>query len=134
MTKQILIDEPGLVLCYYPETKIIHHELRKYPGAAALEAALERGLDVLRSNGARKWLSDDRRGGALPRAHHEWGQNVWGPSAAAAGWRYWALIPPSEMLGSANMLRLVELYAAMGVTAKTFSGTKPAMDWLVSCR
>ncbi len=41
MTKQILIDEPGLVLCYYPETKIIHDELRKYPGAAALQAALE---------------------------------------------------------------------------------------------
>ena len=57
----------------------------KYPGAGVLESALETGLEVLRARGAHKWLSDDRQGGALPKSHHEWGQNVWGPKAAAAG-------------------------------------------------
>jgi hypothetical protein len=133
MDTEIILDECGLALWYYPETRIVHHLLRKYPGVAALQSALEAGLGLLRNRGACKWLSDDRRGGALPRAHLEWGLNVWGPSAAAAGWKYWALIPPSELLGSANMRRVAEIYAGMGVTTKTFTETQAAMDWLVAC-
>jgi hypothetical protein len=132
MDREIVIDTPGLMLWYYPDAKIIHHELHKYPGVAALEAALERGLEVLQSRGARKWLSDNRRGGAVPRAHHEWAQTVWGPKAAAAGWKYWAVLPPTEPLGHANVNRLIDLYAALGVTARSFGHPEPAMQWLIS--
>src|SRR5580658_9821889 len=67
-----------LTLSYHEEAKIVHHELHRYPGASTLEAALERGLSVLREHGAQKWLSDDRNGGALPKAHHEWAETDWG--------------------------------------------------------
>lgn len=134
MSRETIVDVPGLTLWYYPDTKVIHHEMGKYPGAGVLESALETGLEVLRTRGGHKWLSDDRQGGALPKAHHEWGQNVWGPKASAAGWKYWALLPPKALLGSANMLRLAEVYAALGVTAKTFASPKAAMDWLVGCK
>jgi hypothetical protein len=86
MNRETIVDTPGLLLWYYPDTKIIHHEMQKYPGAEVLESALEKGLEVLRTRGAHKWLSDDRKGGALPKSHHEWGNKVWGPAAAAAGW------------------------------------------------
>jgi hypothetical protein len=133
MNRETIVDTPGLLLWYYPDTKIIHHEMQKYPGAEVLESALETGLEVLRTRGAHKWLSDDRKGGALPKSHHEWGNNVWGPAAAAAGWKYWALLPPAEALGSSNMRRLVTVYAALGVMVETFSDTKRAMAWLVNC-
>lgn len=129
-----MFEVPGLTLWYYPVPKIIHHKMGKYPGTEALESALDAGLEIIRTGRARKWLSDDRNGGALPKSHHEWGQNVWGPKAAAAGWKYWALLPPQAMLGSANMLRLVEIYAALGVTAKTFPSTNVAMEWLIACK
>ena len=133
MTKETIVDRAGIVLWYYPDTKIIHHELQKYPGAEALESTLVKGLELMRDRGAREWLSDDRRGGALPKSHHEWGDKVWGPDAAAAGWQYWALVPPAEALGSANMSRLVKVYATLGVTVETFPDPRPAMAWLIAC-
>jgi len=130
--KETVIEVPGLTLWYYPGTRIIHHEMSKYPGSEALELALQKGLEVMKTCRVKKWLSDDRQGGALPKSHHEWGQNVWGPAAAAAGWKYWALCPPTELLGSANMRRLVEVYSALGVTAKTFDDPKSGLAWLTA--
>jgi hypothetical protein len=132
MNRETIVEVPGLTLWYYPETRIIHHELLKYPGTSVLESALEKGFSVLRSHGARKWLSDDRRGGALPASHHEWGRDVWGPKMATAGWRYWALVPPNEALGSANMRRVAKVYADLGVTVETFGDLGSAMKWLVA--
>jgi hypothetical protein len=134
MNRETILELPGLTLWYYPITKVIHHEVSKYPGVSVLESALQKGLEVMRRRGARKWLSDDRKGGALPKTHHEWGQNVWGPDAAAAGWKYWALLPPSELVGSANVHRLVSIYGALGVTVKTFDDPVFAMHWLVEQR
>jgi hypothetical protein len=132
MDRETIIDTPEIMLWYHPETKIVHHELQKYPGVAALQAALEKGLEVMRLRGARKWLSDNRRGGAVPRSHHEWAQTVWGPKAAAAGWKYWAVLLPHELLGYANANRLIDIYGALGVTAKTFQHPDAAMQWLLS--
>lgn len=133
MSRETIFEAPGLVLWFHSDTKIIHHELQKYPGAKVLESMLEKGLEVLRGRGACKWLSDDRRGGALPKSHHEWADEVWGPKAVRAGWKYWALVPPTNLLGSSNLKRLVQVYGAQGVTAQTFSDPQAAMNWLVSC-
>jgi hypothetical protein len=134
MHREIIFDVSGLTLWYYPISRVIHHQMDKYPGTETLEASLNAGLELMRTRRARKWLSDDRNGGALPKSHHEWGQKVWGPKAASAGWKYWALLPPEAMLGSVNMLRLVEIYKALGVVAKTFPNTGEAMDWLTRCK
>jgi hypothetical protein len=132
MYRETIIETPGLMLWYYPDTKIIHHELQKYPGVAALEAALEAGLTLMQTRGARKWLSDNRRGGAVPRSHHTWAQDDWGPRAAAAGWKYWAVLLPEELLGQANTNRLVDIYGRLGVTTRTFEHLEPATRWLIS--
>jgi hypothetical protein len=132
MERELIFETPGIVLWFYPKTRIIHHELQKYPGVVALESALEKGLGLMHTRRARKWLSDNRRGGAVPKSHHEWALTDWGPRAAAAGWKYWALILPEELLGFANTSRLIEVYASLGVTAKTFDTPEPAMHWLLS--
>jgi hypothetical protein len=134
MTKETIVEVPALTLWYYPDTRIIHHEVAKYPGAETLESALQKGLELIRNRGASKWLSDDRRSGALPKSHHEWALNVWGPDAAAAGWKYWAVVPPTEMIGTKNIGRLIEIYGSLGVKVQSFRDPKAAMDWLVSCR
>lgn len=130
--KQTIVELPGITLWYYPDKKVIQHQMTKYPGREVLESALNQGLEIIKTRGADKWLSDDRKSGALPKYHHEWGQNVWGPAAAAAGWKYWALCPPKELLGSSNMQRLVEIYSVLGVTVKTFEEPNAAMLWLTT--
>ncbi len=131
--KETIIDTPAYVLWFYPDQGLLHHVMRKYPGVEILESSLEKGLDLIKNRGATKWLSDDRRGGALPKSHHDWALRVWGPKAAAAGWKWWALLPPTELLGSANMARLAEIYGALGVFVRTFGDPDAATKWLASC-
>ncbi len=128
--KDIVIELPEMTLWYHRDKRIVHHQMHKYPGASVLEKVLEKGLETLKANGAHKWLSDDRAGGALPKSHHDWANEVWGPKAAAAGWKYWALVPPTEMLGQMNMSRLKETYASLGVTVNVFSDQFAALAWL----
>lgn len=128
--RETIISTPRMSLYFHPVEKVIHHEMHSYPGLDTLEQVLLGGLEVMKERNAVKWLSDDRKGGALPKSHHEWGDTVWAPQAAKAGWRYWALLPPADALGSANMKRLVKVYAKRGIVVEMFGDTEEAMDWL----
>jgi len=125
-----IIDKPRMTLLYHPFEKIVHHQMHQYPGLELLQEILMRGLELLREHGATKWLSDDRNGGALPKSHHEWGDTVWAPQAIKAGWRYWGLVLPDDVLHSANMRKLAQLYASKGVTVQIFSDPDEAFRWL----
>jgi hypothetical protein len=133
MAKITVLTSKEITVWYHEESRIVHHELHRYPGAAALEAALERGLSVLVEHGGHRWLSDDRKGGALPKSHHEWAETDWGPRAASAGWKYWALIPPVALLGQMNMEHIKEIYAALGVKVCAFTNPTEARAWLAGC-
>ncbi len=52
MRKIAIIDTKELTLWYHEERKLVHHELHRYPGAEALEGALEKGLSLLAEHGA----------------------------------------------------------------------------------
>jgi hypothetical protein len=130
MGKIVVLETREISLWYHEDKKIVHHELHRYPGAAALESALEKGLLVLSERNAHKWLSDDRNSGALPKSHHEWAELDWGPRAAKAGWKYWALIPPRELLGQMSMSRIERIYAALGVQVQVFADPKEGLAWL----
>lgn len=128
--RETIITTARMSLYYHPIEKVIHHEMHSYPGLDTLEQILMGGLELMKQHKAVKWLSDDRKGGAVPKSHHEWGDAVWSPQAVKAGWRYWALLPPSDALGTANMKRLVKVYAKRGVTVEMFTEYDEAMDWL----
>ena len=131
MAKTTIVDLPEITLWYHEDKHIVHHQIHRYPGTAVLERVLDEGFRVLKENRASKWLSDDRGSSALPKAHHEWAANVWGPKVAAAGWKYWALVPPKELVGQMNMARLREVYARLGVTVNVCADPYQALAWLV---
>lgn len=128
--RETIIDKPRMSLFYHPLEKIVHHQMHQYPGLELLQEILMRGLDLIRENRATKWLSDDRNGGALPKSHHEWGDRVWAPDAIAAGWRYWGLVLPNDLLHTANMQKLAQVYASHGVTVQVFDDPDEAFRWL----
>jgi hypothetical protein len=132
MQKIVVIETRELDLFYYEDKKILHHVLHRYPGVTKMEQALEAGLEVLNDRRAQKWLSDNRNGAAWPKSHHEWAETSWGPRAAKAGWRYWALIPPTELLGQQSMLRMVKIYGALGVTVRVFERVDEGLGWLAN--
>lgn len=130
MDRELVFDGDAMVLYWRPRAKVIEHVILRYPGVHVVEAVLERGLELLRAKGAHKWLSDDRNGGALPKSHHEWAETVWGPKAARAGWKYWALVPPRELVGKLNMERLRRTYSALGVECDAFTSPEEGLVWL----
>lgn len=57
---------------------------------------------------------------------------MWFPKTAAAGRKYWAIVPPERVLARLTMEKLTKEYGAAGVTAKFFSDPDEAMRWLES--
>jgi hypothetical protein len=119
-------------LWYYPELKIIHQQFRAFVQGEQFRGVLERGLQIVREYGARKWLSDNRRFNPIPEEDGEWGVNQWSPQMVKAGWKYWAVVMPESATGRMNLRRRIKAYGERGVTVQLFDDPSAAMDWLVS--
>ena len=91
---------------------------------------METGVEHLIKNGAFKWLSDDRAFGAMSKEDTEWGITVWAPKAAAAGWRFWAIVLPQSIIGKLGSEKMIEYYSGLGVTVKIFTDADEGMAWL----
>ncbi|MFL0198830.1 hypothetical protein ACJDU8_25250 [Clostridium sp. WILCCON 0269] len=130
MSKITIIDNEYASLWYYTETKIIHHEIKKYIYGKPLQDLLNQGTEVLKKNGAKKWLSDDRNNSALRPQDSEWTDNVWLPNTVKAGWKYWALVQPEKIIGQINMKKKTSFVTDGGVVVKVFNDPNEAMKWL----
>ncbi len=132
MPKITTVDNDSIVLWVDTDSKVVGHELRKYPSSEALRDALNAGVELFKKHGATKWLSDDRKGGALPQDFLDWSAANWKPRVISAGWKHWALILPLKIGGQLSMKRLVENYAKAGVTVQIFTEPDEGMKWLNS--
>lgn len=127
-----LWDTPKIVVWHHVELRIIHHEIRQYCYGAAFREALEAGVDAMEKYGADRWLSDDRKNGPVAPEDDEWINDVWFPRAVAAKWRWWALIPPTGMVGQMNVARTAKRFAQHGITVRTFAASDLARGWLAN--
>ena len=129
---ETIIDSPSVILRYHPNERIVHHEFRRFIYGAEFREVLEKGLEVFRTRGAAKWLSDDRANGPIRPADGQWALEDWAPRVLAAGWKHWAVVMPTRTLGQMNMKRWVDTYAKLGVIARAFKDPDEAMTWLTS--
>jgi hypothetical protein len=129
---EVHLENEIAVLYYYPRSKIVHHAFRNFAHDAAFRGVLEKGLELVRQRGATKWLSDDRGNGPVRLTDAKWALNDWCPRVLAAGWKYWAVVLPTKVLGQMNMRRLMDAYRKRGVTVETFSDPAAAFRWLDS--
>jgi hypothetical protein len=130
MSALTIIDNEYASLWYYPETKIIHHQIKKYVFGKQLQELLSRGTEELRKNRAQKWLSDDRNNNALTPADADWANHVWFPATVKAGWKYWALVQPQKITGQLNMRKQTNFTAAGGIVVQVFDDPDEALRWL----
>lgn len=125
-----IIDNENASLWYHPESGIIHHKFKKYMWGDAFKEVLETGLAEMEKRGATKWLSDDRNNSALREEDGAWAQDDWTPRVLAAGWKYWAVVLPENVIGKMNMKHFIDQQAQAGVTVKVFSDPNEALGWL----
>jgi hypothetical protein len=132
MPKTVIFDHDRATLWFYPETKIVHHEIKKYVYGPELREILDQGYELLKKNKAQKWLSDDRRNGPLTAEDTQWAKTDWFPRVVAAGWKYWAIIMPEKATGVMNMQKFKAEYAQAGVIVNVFNDPDEGLKWLES--
>jgi hypothetical protein len=127
---QIAIDNEFVTLVYHPETAVVHHEFHQLPRSECIRETLTSGCDLMRRNGAAKWLSDDRRVVALTPDDSQWLAAVWYPMAVSAGWKHWAVVRSEKMVGRLSLRQWVERYTGFGLNVRTFDDPEQALEWL----
>ena len=133
MEKQTILETPFATLWFHPDQGIVHHQIHKYIFGEHFRNLLMTGLDVLKAHRATKWLSDDRKNGALPREDREWADVNWYPRAVAEGWRYWAVVQPESVVGQMNMRKIAGPTgpnAPLGVVVGIFDDPDEAFRWI----
>jgi len=127
-----IFETPQIVVWYHPDTKIIHHQMRRYTHGKDFRDALMVGMEAMKTYRANKWLSDDHKLPLLAPEDQRWGTEVWRPLILKAGWKYWAIVKPKHLLAGMRMEKLAEEYTALGVAVRLFEDPNEAMKWLVS--
>jgi hypothetical protein len=130
MAARTVLDNEFATMCFYDDKKIVHHKVKKYIHGQKLQELLMKGYEELKKAGGKKWLSDDTLNGALTKEDENWAKANWFPSMIKAGWKYWALVLPAQIIGQMNMKRFVDDYAKAGITVSVFSDSNQAMTWL----
>lgn len=128
MSDQVFENECG-ILRYHPDG-IVHHEFKGRAVGEPFRQLLLKGLEVLKKKGARRWLSDDRKHSVLAEDDEKWAHVTWFPQAAAAGWKYWAVINPEKAVGQMQHARTMKTMELGGVKVVVVSTVEQGLEWL----
>jgi len=129
---EVVFENVYATLLYYPDHKLIHHKFHRPLQGQALHDVLNAGADLLAERKATKWLSDDRNNAQLTSEDADWANREWSPRAVRAGWKYWALVVPEELVARFSMRRPVDRAYEEGLRIAAFVDTQEAKDWLES--
>jgi hypothetical protein len=132
MSAQTIINNEYATLFYHPDTKIVHHTFHKPIGGDHFRSILNTGVETMGKNGAQKWLSDDRNNAAMSQEDTDWSQADWFPRAMKAGWKFWAIVVPHDIMGRMNMKEFVDMYYEQGLRIMVFTNPDEAMKWLAA--
>jgi hypothetical protein len=131
-SKITLIENEYACLWYHPDTRIVHHKFLQPIADEPFRNVLLTGLRQLREHGAQKWLSDDRNNSILSAEDSAWSQDYWLPFAIESGWKYWAILLPTDARGKINMQRMAEFVASKHrIGVELFSEPDTAWQWLL---
>jgi hypothetical protein len=133
MPAMTIMDDENISMWYYPESKILHHQIKRFFCGKPFRDALTKGADCFQKYGAQKWLSDDRATPALAKEDLEWGDKEWFPRVAKLGWKYWAIVAPDKVIGQVMLKKLMDSYLTRGVKAQMFASLEEAKQWLEKC-
>lgn len=132
MANVILAENEYITVQYVPEKGMIHHTIHQPYGGAPFREALNKGTTALKEYGICKWLSDDRKNGPLSEEDIEWGFNDWNKRTIEAGWKYWALVVPTDVMSAGSLMPTIQALFDLGLRAMVFDNLEAAQEWLDS--
>jgi hypothetical protein len=132
MSTITIFDNEQAALWFHPESGIVHHKFKTRISGDDFKNVLNQGYELMKQSGATKWLSDDRANSALPPEDGAWALDDWRPRVVAAGWKYWAIVLPQNVIGHMNMKLFIAEGAKIGVDVRVFADPGQALVWLES--
>jgi hypothetical protein len=126
----ILIDNEYITVRYLPDKRTIYHTIHKPFSGQLFRDALLAGTKSLIENGACKWLSDDRLNGPLSEEDTVWALQVWHAQAIAAGWKFWAVVVPPEVVAAGSLVPIIDSLFERGLRMMAFADLGQAQAWL----
>jgi hypothetical protein len=128
--RQLIVQNEHITLWYYPELKIIHHQMMEPPTSQEFRELLQKGAETLERFRATKWMSDDRGNTLLKPDDEAWAQKEWLPRVLRAGFKFWAIVLPAAAIGKLNMQRLANDHLRYGISTRIEAMPGPAFEWL----
>ncbi|UOQ51568.1 hypothetical protein [Hymenobacter cellulosivorans] len=99
--------------------------------SAALRAVYEQALNLLRSRGLCKILTDHQLMPPVPAGEQEWLVQDWAPRAIReAGYRYCAVVQSYDVLNRQSTQQIVQRLGKEPFTVRYFEDDQAAEDWL----
>lgn len=130
MSPITVINDEFATLVYEPEQKIVHHTFHKPLPSTEFRRVLDTGAELFAKHQASKWLSDDRGNSALSEEDSEWAMKDWFPRVLQAGWKFWALVVPEDIMARMNLKQFVDSYYEQGLRIMVFTDPVEAKGWL----
>lgn len=131
MALHIVLDNEWATVRYDTDGKYMYHTFHQPITGQIFRTTMNTGLEALQANRATKWLSDDRLNGEFSPEDVGFALSDWGPRAARAGWKFWALVVPESMAGRISMSGIVEAFHELGVRVSVFTDLDEARAWLL---
>jgi hypothetical protein len=130
MSEIILVDNEYITVKYLSEKKTVYHIIHKPVGGPIFRDALNAGTEAIKKYGGTKWLSDDRKNGPLSAEDREWGFNDWNRRTIEAGWKYWAVVVPEELIAAGSLTPTIGALYELGLRMMVFADLQEAANWL----
>jgi hypothetical protein len=132
VSENIIVDNEYITIRYLSDKGVIYHTIHKPVGGPLFRDALNDGTAALKKHGACKWLSDDRKNGPLTPEDVEWGFNNWNKRTIEAGWKYWAVVVPQDVVNAGTLIPTMQALYGLGLRMMVFSDLDEAAEWLDS--
>lgn len=132
MSRITVIENAVVTLWYYPDTKIVHHQMHGFFQGQQFREVVAATYSLFAQHSATKWLADDRKIPVLSQEDIAWARQNWLGRARAVGFKHLAMVRPTKALGKMGVEGMVKELLGMGVNARLFEEPEPAMAWLES--
>jgi hypothetical protein len=125
-----LVDNEFITLKHVAEGDYIYHVIHKPISFETFREALDIGAEALKDKGCVKWLSDDRKNGPLSEKQQKWAQEDWIPRTIQAGWKFRAVVVPTELISAGSLMPVINGLYEYGLRMAVFASHEEAVEWL----
>lgn len=126
---ETIFDNEFACLFYHPHKKIVDHSYHKATAGTEFWELLNAGIETIHARQATKWLSDNRNSMVLSPEDSQWAMNDWFSRAVQAGWKYWAIVVPENVMTKFNLMEFIDSYVDKGLKVMLFTTPEAALEW-----